>query len=158
MILWTQDPFRWHTRIRTLDHLIQRNFVSHVKTTGLDEVTVMHGWILSYLYLHRNRDIFQRDIEAEFSIGRSTVTNILQRMEGKGLICRQSVGSDARLKKLILTPAGIEAHLTMVPVVKQLDRKLIEGISPMELNACRATLNKLRSNVRKSIEQQEQQP
>ncbi len=151
-------PLSMAHEIRTLDHMMMRNFVAIMKRTGLDEVTAMHGWILSYLYLHQDRDIFQRDIEAEFSIQRSTVTNILQRMERKGLICRQSVDSDGRLKKIVLTPEGTAAHLAMVPVVRWLDRQLVEGISPVELNFCRETLNKLRRNVVKSLEQQEQIP
>ena len=45
----------------------------------------MHGWIIGYLYRHRDTPVFQRDIEREFSITRSTVTNILQLMERKGV-------------------------------------------------------------------------
>ena len=36
--------------IRTLDNMLRRNFISSVKESGLDEVTVMHGWIIGYLY------------------------------------------------------------------------------------------------------------
>ena len=56
-----------------------------------------------HLYRHREEQVFQRDIEREFSITRSTVTNILQLMERKGYIERRSVPQDARLKKLVLT-------------------------------------------------------
>ncbi len=54
--------------------------------------------------------MFQRDIEREFSITRSTVTNILQLMERKGYIERRSVPQDARLKQLVLTEEGICFH------------------------------------------------
>lgn len=141
--------------IRTLDNLMMRNFFIQMRATGLDELTVMHGWILAFLYHNRDADIFQRDIEQNFSIGRSTVTNIIQRMEGKGLIARRSVDSDARLKKLELTLLGEQAHLCMEPIVLALDRKLIHGISQEELSAFQTTLEKLRRNVQASINQQE---
>lgn len=44
------------------------------------------------------RIIFQKDLETEFCIGRSTVTNILNLMEKKGFVRRESVSYDARLK------------------------------------------------------------
>ena len=85
--------------IRRLDHMLARNLQAHVKTAGIDEVTVMHGWIIRYLYANRDKDVFQRDIEKYFSIGRSTVTNIIQLMEKKGFIVRESVEYDARLSR-----------------------------------------------------------
>ena len=73
---------------------------------GIDRVTIMHGWIIGYLYCHQEIDVYQRDIESNFAISRSTVTNILKLMEKKGYIIRQSVDTDARLKKIVLTEKG----------------------------------------------------
>ena len=73
-------------------------------------LTLMHGWIIAYLYDHRDEDVYQKDIENAFSIARSTVTSILKLMEKKNYITRESVESDARLKKLVLTETGIELH------------------------------------------------
>lgn len=70
-------------QVRTLDNMLMRNFACSVKESGLDELTVMHGWSIGYLYQNRERDIYQKDIESQFSIGRSTVTNILKLMEKK---------------------------------------------------------------------------
>ena len=96
--------------IRRLDHMLGRNLQARVKAAGLDEVTIMHGWIIRYLYANREKDIFQKDMEQHFSIGRSTVTNIIQLMEKKGFVARESVEHDARLKKVILTEKGIRSH------------------------------------------------
>lgn len=85
--------------IRRLDHVLRRNLEMRVKEEGIDEITLMHGWIIRYLYENRNQDIFQKDIEKNFSIGRSTVTGIIQILEKKGFISREFVAHDARLKK-----------------------------------------------------------
>ena len=42
---------------------------------------MMQSWIIRFLYEHSEEDIYQRDIEAEFSIARSTATGILKLME-----------------------------------------------------------------------------
>ena len=49
------------------------------------------------------RDVFQRDIEDVFRIKRSSVTSVLQTLERKELVVRESVPGDARMKKLVLT-------------------------------------------------------
>lgn len=58
-----------------------------------------------------DRNIFQKDIEQEFSISRATVSNLVQLVEKKGYISREAISEDARLKKLVLTNKGIEAHI-----------------------------------------------
>ena len=90
-------------QLRRVNNLIFRKIGQIARTNGVEAVTPMHGWIMEYLYRNSDTPVFQRDIEREFSITRSTVTNILQLMERKGYIARQSVAQDARLKQLVLT-------------------------------------------------------
>lgn len=71
--------------IRSLDNLITRKMIAYAAQNGVDELTIMHGWIIGYLYDNMEKEIFQKDIEAKFSIGRSTVTGILKLMEKKGI-------------------------------------------------------------------------
>ena len=85
--------------IHCTDLKLSRNLSAHVRKSGVDEVTMMHGWIIRYLYENREQDIFQKDIEQRFAVGRSTVTNLIQLMEKKGFVKRESVKQDARLKK-----------------------------------------------------------
>ena len=96
--------------IHCTDLKLSRNLSAHVRKSGVDEVTMMHGWIIRYLYENREQDIFQKDIEQRFAVGRSTVTNLIQLMEKKGFVKRESVKQDARLKKVILTEKGVQAR------------------------------------------------
>ncbi|RGF41647.1 MarR family transcriptional regulator [Ruminococcus sp. AF42-10] len=96
--------------IKVLNQVLQRKLIYSAKDKGVDKLTLMHGWIIAYLYDHRDEDVYQKDIENAFSIARSTVTSILKLMEKKNYITRESVESDARLKKLVLTETGIELH------------------------------------------------
>lgn len=96
--------------IHCADLKLSRNLSAHVRKSGVDEVTMMHGWIIRYLYENREQDIFQKDIEQRFAVGRSTVTNLLQLMEKKGFVRRESVKQDARLKKVILTEKELQVR------------------------------------------------
>ena len=77
-------------QVRRVNNLIFRKINQFHRENNVDNVTPMHDWIMSYLYWHKNEPVYQRDIEREFSITRSTVTNILQLMERKGYIERQT--------------------------------------------------------------------
>ena len=69
--------------IKKLNNTVHRAITYYAKMSGMDEVTLMHGWIIQYLYENREKEVFQKDIEQQFSICRSTVTNIIQLMEKK---------------------------------------------------------------------------
>ena len=64
-------------QIRTLSHLVKR-VIDQTAFSG-EEVhpTGVQGWIIGYLYENRDKEVFQRDIQQQFSIRRSTVTGIL---------------------------------------------------------------------------------
>lgn len=137
--------------IRRLDHMLGRNMQAHVRAAGIDEVTLMHGWIIRYLYTNQDKDVFQKDIEQYFSIGRSTVTNIIQLMEKKGYIARESVEHDARLKKVVLTEKGIDNCEMIENLVSNLDTRLVEGITDEELYVFYSVIEKLKRNLTKQI-------
>ena len=119
--------------LRTLDNILSRNLMAAARERGVDELTAMHGWILGYLCRNEHKDIFQKDIEAEFKICRSTVTNILKLMEKKGYIKRESVPYDARLKKLVLTDTGRELHEKTKDMIDMLEEQTVAGISKEDL-------------------------
>ena len=131
--------------------MLGRNMQAHVMAAGIDEVTLMHGWIIRYLYTNQDKDVFQKDIEQYFSIGRSTVTNIIQLMERKGYIARESVEHDARLKKVVLTEKGIRNQEMLEDLVESLDTRLVDGITDEELYVFYSVIEKLKRNLTKQI-------
>ena len=135
-------------QIRRVDNLIFRRINQFARANGGEQATPMHGWIIEYLYRHRDEPVFQRDIEREFSITRSTVTNILQLMERKGYIRRLSVPQDARLKQLVLTEEGVLFHEKTMLSFHQTD-DYVAGLLTEEENAeLLRLLNKLREALK----------
>ena len=49
--------------VRSLDNMMMRNAVGDEKSEKKGMMPVMQGWIIGYLYDHKEEEIFQRDIE-----------------------------------------------------------------------------------------------
>ena len=101
--------------VRTLNQVIGRLVNSY--QSKVDEkagINRMQGWIIGYLYRHSEEAVFQKDLEAEFQMARSTASGILQAMEKKGLITREPIPRDARLKRLVLTEKGMEFQMEIM--------------------------------------------
>lgn len=133
--------------IKAIDHLMQRKMYSNATNAGIDKVTIMHAWIIGYLYQNRNKNIFQKDIESEFSISRSTVTNIVKLMEKKGYIQRVSVDNDARLKKLILTEQGIKLNSVIKEAILENETRFNSILSKEEKDTFMYLIRKLKTGL-----------
>lgn len=136
-------------QIHKMDRSISKLLETKVKEEGLDEVALMHGWVLRYLYEHQEQEIYQKDIEKYFGICRSAVTNMIQALEKKGLIFRASVASDARLKKVMLTEAGRHSHEKLGMIFENMDQQLEEGITADELRGFMCVIEKVYMNMKK---------
>lgn len=112
-------------------------------------VTGMQGWLIGYLYDHRDQDVFQRDIQARFSIRRSTTTGMLQLMEKNGLINRRSVDWDARLKKIELTPKALEMHERVMKGIKAVEETIASSLTKEEWDTFMRLCEKIRQGLDK---------
>jgi len=63
---------------------------------------------------------------------RSTIGDVLDRMESKGWILRESTTSDRRVKLLQLSPAGQEILLQVEPAIRRVQERLVAPLSPGE--------------------------
>lgn len=111
-----------------------------------DDLTSMQRWILGYLHEHEGQNIYQRDIEASFSISRATTSNMLSVMERKGLIERHSVAHDARLKRLELTERARQLFAKADLDMKEMEDTLLRGMSTEDIIALNRYLEQILSN------------
>lgn len=130
-------------RIRMLSNLIRRRMDEDMPP----EVTGMQGWIIGYIQRHEGQELFQRDVEAQFNLRRSTATGILQLMEKNGLLRREPVPQDARLKKLVLTPKALALHQSVVERIHATEAQITDGVSPEELEQFFAVSEKFLRNL-----------
>ncbi len=116
----------------------------------IDKMTGTHGWAVGYFYNNRHKDIFQKDFEQEFDIRRSTASNILSLMEKNGLIKRESVPYDARLKKITLTDKAIEIQSAVNKSFDKLESTMKKDINEKELEIFFSVLDKVCSNLERN--------
>lgn len=127
--------------------LIRRVMDNSSTKEYIDKVTGTHGWALGYFHRNRDRDIFQKDFEKEFDIRRSTASRILSLMEENGMIVRESVPYDARLKKIVLTKKALDIQEEVISFFDSLEKEYEKGISEEELQCFYRVLDKINSNI-----------
>lgn len=130
--------------LKAATNLMDRRMHSIISANGAAGITPMHGMILGYLHHEQEKEVYQRDVEAEFSITRSTVTNILQLMEKKGYVQREGVSHDARLKRLRLTLRGEESYWRIDASIRQMEAQFRAGLTPEEYGQLLALLDKVK--------------
>lgn len=97
------------------------------------DMTWVQMSIIDYLSRQGDREILQRDIEREFFIQRSTATVLLQRMEKRDLLNRQSAQSDARQKSVYLTEKSHGLETDINRFMKRQQEILEENFSETEI-------------------------
>lgn len=135
--------------IKSTSNRISRQILYFSAINESERLTGMHGWVLGFLYDNRDRDIFQKDLENIIETRKSSITNMLQTMEQNGLIVRQSVDKDARLKKIVLTQKGIDLQSRIKYTLNNFEENLIEGISNEEVEVFYKVLEKINKNLDK---------
>ena len=122
------------------------NIVAKIKK--MDVVTESQAHVIGYLYENLGKEtIYQKDIEKQLSVRRSTVTAILQRMEKAGLITREVSGSDARMKALTLTEKAKKLYpLAKVEILKA-DMLARKGMSDEEVEQFFRIAEKISRNI-----------
>jgi len=140
---------------KKMNNIIKRYIHAKMAQQGFDELTMMHGWILGFIYYHMDKEIYQKDIENNFGIAKSTVTNILKLMEKKGYLTRTEGTSDARLKRLQLTELGIKVHMDTVKIIDKLHENMEVGITKEEREVFLHVIEKIKNNI--GIEDKEEE-
>ncbi len=133
--------------ISKTSNALRRNCLCGRSGESGDEATEKNAWIIGFLSDNEDTEIFQRDIEKQFNLRRSTVSQMLKLMEKKGLIRRESVSHDARLKRILMTDKARELHKKNLAELKDFEEKLKKDIPEKELEAFFFTLEKIRKNA-----------
>ncbi len=128
-----------------LGNLMWRRMGEHMRQDGLADVTVMHSMVIGYLMEHG--ETYQRDLENEFQVNRSTITKIVQAMERRGYIRREVVAQDKRMKQLVLTDLGRELNHRLRQCAEDTNREFMEALPPEEGTAFIASMKKIRKKL-----------
>lgn len=138
-------------QLRCLNNLIMRYMENSPVKKKMDQITGMNGWIIGYIASHPDENIYQKDFEKRFSITRSTASKVLTLMEKKGLVIRQSVPQDARLKKIVLTPKALEVHEMVQQDAAHFEGVLTKDFSKEEFELLLSYLERMKKNMQELV-------
>lgn len=129
--------------ISKLSNQIRRRLDAFSAKSG---VSGSQGRVLHFI-LAQPEDVFQRDIEQEFNMRPPSASELLKQMEKNGLIRRESMAQDARLKKIIVTEKAAGLIGQVFPDLEALEQDLTKGISPEQLEVFFQVIGRMSENL-----------
>ena len=131
--------------VHMLSRLFKRNTDIEVAKYCL---TVVQSVIMGFIYeKSRKKDVFAKDIEKEFDLRRASTAGIIQNMEKNGLVKRELVGNDARLRKIVLTEKALELRKKLDKSIKNMEKKMQEGLTKEEIEKYLELTKKMANNL-----------
>lgn len=133
-------------------NLLRRAAVDFHQQSKIDTpggMTAQQISVLAFLCFSREEDIYQKDLENFFHLRRSTVSSLLTTLEKKGVLRRESVSHDARLKKIVVTESGRHIGQEVQKQLQYAGNILMEGITDKEAAALGTALQKMQDNLRR---------
>ena len=132
--------------IRQLDMSLATFLTQHLVPYGL---TGQQGRVLGFIYDQEEAGIpiCQVDVEAELGLTGSSITSLLQGLEGKGFILRRTRASDNRAKELFVTEKTRTLIVEFEQVFHEAEGRLLQGFSPQEQKIFVILLSKALHNM-----------
>lgn len=102
--------------------------------------------------VHYEPGINQRTIAKILRKDKPGVTRLVEGLERSYLILRKMDKEDRRNRRLFLTNDGEKARDKLVPIMKEMQTLLYDGISEKEIEAFKKTVQKMQQNLKRDLE------
>lgn len=143
------DKLKLGLDISKINHILSRTIDAAVINAIDDSLTVSQAYVIDFICDRcKDKDVFQKDLEKEFDLKRSSISLMLNNMEKNGLIKRITVSDDARLKKIVLTQKSIELYERISIAIDSVENKIAKNLTSEEIEVFNIVLNKIRNNLR----------
>lgn len=104
------------------------------------------GRVLHFI-LAQSNDVFQKDIEEEYSLRPPTASELLKKMEKNGLIYREAMANDARMKRIIVNDKALQYKDMVLADITALEDELTKDIPQNELDIFFKVIEKMLDNI-----------
>lgn len=108
-------------------------------------VTVAQWPVLSSLYSGKSQT--PAELAAHIGLNRSAITRLLDRLEKKGFVERQSSAHDGRSYSIRLTESGRGIVPKLAELSQAVNAQFLSGLSPGEKSRFEETLHRMLENV-----------
>lgn len=136
----TEAPSSW-SALLALQRATHRTL--HVLSAQLTELGLTGSEMNALAHLAGGRGRTVSELSVAAGSRPTTLTSVLDRLEGRGLITRGSAPRDRRLVLIELTATGREAAATIRAAIDGLERQALGSLSAGEIAGLRAGLQAL---------------
>lgn len=134
--------------VKAMSNLFKRQLDRRGCRPPEDAPTGVQGMVLHFIIDAQGKtDVFQRDVEATFSMRRPTATGMLQLMEKNGFIRREAVDYDARLKRLVPTEKALRFHAEITRRLREVEALAVRGLTAEEIDQFFRLADKIKQNL-----------
>jgi DNA-binding MarR family transcriptional regulator len=113
----------------------------------LSEIGLYAGQEMILMRLCENQGLTQSQLVEDLCVEPPTVTKMLQRLEGVGLVERRQDSEDARVSRVYLTAQGEALESAMREIWDGLETQLSAGLSEVERAMLRRLLMQVLTNL-----------
>ena len=131
--------------ISRIKHLSNRAFDRKLSECGIDAFNGAQGRILYVLWQQDGVSISQ--IARQTSLAKPTLTSMLDRMEASGLIQRQSVSTDRRQQRIVLTERARSLQRDYDRISDEMSELFYQGFTDEEIAQFEGYLLRVLHNV-----------
>lgn len=125
-------------------HLIRRAQQAHVATwTRLVSTEISTVQYSVLVVLDRRGELSQRELGDAVDLDRSTIADLVSRMERHGLVSRHQDSRDGRRKTVRLTAHGLDERRRLRPLVELVEEQLTGSLPDRIRDALRGALRLL---------------
>ena len=114
---------------------------------GIDDCELRVGQEMLLLQLWREDGVTQSQLGECLMVEPPTVTKMLQRLEGKGMVERRSDPGDARISRVFLTARGRALEQEVAATWRVVEEQATAGMSVEERLLLRRLLVQMRQNL-----------
>ena len=139
--------------IKQINNVYEKELNRMMKSLG---ITSSQCAVLDYLFHSNEEEVTQRDIERHLSLKNPTVTGLLQRLEEKGFIEKETAADNKKHVNLLLTDSANELIQDGIRVQKQFAEDMLRGLTKEEIALCKQVFQKICDNAERCIKEKGQ--
>lgn len=115
--------------IRRLNQVATSLFIEEARKAGFDLTPVQYAALSA---IRANPGIDQATLAGLIAYDRVTIGGVIDRLEQKGLVRRETNSRDRRARELHITAKGDATHRDVTPAVRQTQAKILIGLNREE--------------------------
>lgn len=136
--------------LRKTSHILRRTIGKSAITTDC-KIRKFDMDVIMFIQF-MDKPVYQKDIEKELELKKTTVSLGLDKMAEQDLIIRKSVKEDGRLKQIVLTKKAIDLCKDLKKSMLKYEILLMNDITAEEKKVMRDCLEKIRNNAVQMVE------